>query len=146
MIYLKYGIWEDGAVTWSDSQAFNELKFIRTPVSEHSAGRTLTGKNYVHVVSTRYEWNLVISADELLDANKLEFLKKFHFASVWKFSLDNWANSTEVTIADGSQAIDLIEGSKYLPEIQYIFTQKDTKPPLTIEPPSVEEPSIEEEE
>jgi hypothetical protein len=133
MIYLKYGIWSAGSITWSSSQSFNELKFIETPVSEHNSGRTLSGIDYKHNKSNRSEWELVISANELTDSTKLAFLKNFHFASAWKFSLvSNWATETVVTIEDGQQGIDYIENCKYLPEISIKLVQKVPNSPLTI--------------
>ena len=100
------------------------LKFKKNENTKHISGRDLREVEYRHLLSKRNIYELIISADELIDSTKFAFIVAFHKADTWKFSEDNWTSEKEVVIDDGDLPVEFIENCKYLPQITYKFTQK----------------------
>jgi hypothetical protein len=123
-IYLKYGTWNAGTLTWSSSQSFNALSFTNVPSANRIEGNDLRDEVYNHLVSTRNIWKLIISCDELVNSTKKSFLLTFFKAHEWKFSLDNWTTETVVSIPTGDMQIENIEKNKNLVEVTLLLTQK----------------------
>ena len=124
-LYLKYGTWSSGVCTWSTSQTLNALKFIEITNTDRIKGRDLRGTDFNHLLSTRKIWDVLISADELATATKFTFIKNWHKAHTWKFSLNNWTSETLIEVEGGDIPIEFIENNKNLPSYSAKFTQRD---------------------
>ena len=124
-IYLKYGTWSSGTLTWSTSQAFNTLVYDDNITTDAIEGRDLYQIDFVNITSTRMIFDLIISADELIDSDKLLFIQNFHKAHAWKLSTDNWTSEVEVMKPKGDLPVTYIEDCKYLKEVIYKLTQKN---------------------
>ena len=124
-VYLKYGTWSGGTLTWSSSQSFAALDFDSIVNSDAIEGRDLYQIDYSNIVSTRNIYTLIISADELLDPTKWSFINSFHKAHAWKLSTNNWTSEVEVMKPKGDLPVTRLEDCKYLKEVKYVLTQKN---------------------
>lgn len=127
MISLKYGNYTSGTLNLSTAMDFTELIFHRIPTVTHSSGRDLRQTNYVHVLGSHNIYVLTISADELYQTIKKEFLLNLFKASAVFFSQDNWDTSYEVVLEkDGELPIEWIEDFDLLPEITLRLIDKES--------------------
>ncbi len=135
MIYLNYGTYSAGVLTWGTEQAFNEISFKQLTNTERIKGRDLRQEEYSNLLSSRIIYELVITADELAATAKYTWLRTFFKAHAWKFSLTPvstvtptpllWsAVGTSVVIEDGDMPVEFLEGCKYLPEVKLKLIQK----------------------
>jgi len=124
-IYLKYGNYNAGSLQWSDSETFSALMFNEYPETDRVINRGLNGVEYNHLKSYRTIWKLIVSANELVDPDKYEFIKSFYAAGAWKFSTDNWTTETLVSLKEtGDMPVEFLENHKLLREITFTFIQK----------------------
>lgn len=127
MIYLRYGSYTAGVKSAATSMAFNELRCRSTQNVDAIKVRDLRQAERRNVLSTRKKWTIIISADELIDSSKCEFLDAF-LAADWKeFSTDNWATAIEVVDDAGDAKIDYVKDSKSLPRRTLELTQKEPR-------------------
>lgn len=124
-LYLKYGTWSFGTLTWSSSQSFNAIDYDTVINTDAVEGRDLRGIEFSHILSTRKVHVVIISADELLNSTKWSFIENFHKAHAWKLSTNNWSTEVEVMKPKGDLPVSRIEDCKYLKEIKYTLTQKN---------------------
>jgi len=124
-IYLKYGTYNSGSLEWSDSETFSALIFNEYPETDRVVNRGLNGVEYNHLKSVRTIWKLIISANELVDSDKYEFIKNFYTAGAWKYSTDNWTTETLVNLKEsGEMPVEFLENHKLLREISFTLVQK----------------------
>jgi hypothetical protein len=64
-IQLKYGTWNAGSLTLSDSCEFDTLQFIHNETNNKITGFDLREEKYENLLSKRSYWDVIISADEL---------------------------------------------------------------------------------
>lgn len=106
-VTLKYGTTE---------MEFKPLVCDEVPVTLRKNGRLLNGNAYSHLQARWREWDLVISADELFDTSKANFLRAFWSSKQAKYLKIGGGSFIETVIDGGSAPIEKIEGSKFLPE------------------------------
>ena len=123
IVYLKYF---DGT-NWSASESFSTVFYDVLDSVYRESGTTLNYIHFSHKVARKKHHTVVISADELIDSNKLMFVQNFFMAEKWKISIDNWVSETEVVLNEnGNIPFDPIEGNKRLREIKLTFYDKYT--------------------
>lgn len=106
-ITLKYG---------STQMEFKPIVCDDVNVTNRKTGRLLNGVAYSHLTASWREWDIVISADELYVLSKVEFIRAFWKAKQkreLKIGTGAWI---EVITDGGSEPVENIEGSKFLPE------------------------------
>jgi hypothetical protein len=124
-VSLKYGVYAGQALNWSSPENFNALVFTEFPETEKVAGRSLRKIEYAHLLSKRKKYKITISADELMNDDKMSFITEFYLAQVWKFSVDNWTTETEAVIMEqGQMPLSFINNNKYLPELTIFLVEK----------------------
>ena len=124
---LKYGIYTGNNFAWSSGQNFRELDLKIVPETERIQGRTLRSKEYSHFISKKDVFKITISADELYNTTKYNFIKSFYAANGgrWQISLDSWASSTEVVLKEaGEMPVEFIDNVSGLPEISFTLIEK----------------------
>jgi hypothetical protein len=123
IIYFKYF---DGT-NWSASESFSTVFYDVLDSVYRESGTTLNYIHFNHKLARKKHHTVVISADELIDANKLMFIKNIYIAEKWKLSTDNWSSEVEVILNEnGNMPLELIEGNKMLREIKLTFYDKYT--------------------
>ena len=121
MIYLRYS--NDNFETYTGIQ-ISELKLINKPTRSSVKGSTLRGTAYSHKRFTKTNnFTLVVSADELYQSTKYNYMLNFFKAGSHKFSTDD-VTYTEVILDDEQFNEEYLEENKHLPEITFNFTQK----------------------
>ncbi len=128
MIYLNYGTWIEGELTWQEaSMGFNAIIFTPSEETKHVLGRDLREIEYRNVLSSRTNYNIVISADELVDSTKLSFIKSFYQADAWAWNTTSDIETLNIVVLekDGAIPIEFLEGCKDMPEIKFSLIQKE---------------------
>lgn len=127
-IYLKYGLWNNGVLVWSDPIEYNALEVYEIPNTTHIAARDLCQNENRIILSKRSVWKVTISADELVYEDKFNNLKAFYTAHAWKISVEAQFSDTvlgyEVVMSDGDMPTEFINNHKRLREAKFVFTQK----------------------
>jgi hypothetical protein len=126
-LYLKYGSYVDGVLTWEMyGQSFVPLEFYEIDQTTTESGRLLSEIEYEHIKSTRGTWKLKISANELTNSTKYAYLKNCFKAAAVEFSTDNWSHSTTVVFDKrGDFPVTFINNHKSLPSVSFTLIQKE---------------------
>lgn len=126
MIYLKYGVYSGTSINWSASESFRELEYSKIPSWDRIIGKSLRQASFAHKLSAKNIYQIRISADELQQVAKLNFIEAFFSADEWKLSENNWTTEFDIVpMKDGKMPIQFIEGIKALPEIEMIFIDRN---------------------
>lgn len=89
-------------------------------------GRLLNnGIGYSHLLAAWREWDVVISADELADPDKEDFVIAFWRSGLPRYFKEGSGEFIEVMTEGGTPAREKIEGSKYLPEYKLRLAEKN---------------------
>lgn len=116
MITLKYG---------TTQEQFNELFIESIPVTDRVAGRMLNGMAFSHLKSKWSEHTVIISADELCNTSKHNFLKEFWSSKEQlQLKIEN-AEFVQVLIESGAAPVENIEGNVHLPEYKIKLIEVD---------------------
>lgn len=117
MITLVYGVYSGTSLT-QYATTFAELGYYTAVETEREIGRTLRQIDFAHKFGSKLIHHLTISADELYNTTKFDFMKNFYKADKW------WIGSSEVVLQDtGEMPVEHLEGNKHLPEV--VLTFKD---------------------
>jgi hypothetical protein len=124
-IQLKYGTWNAGSLTLSDSCEFDALQFIHNETNNKVSGFDLRESKYENLLSKRNYWDMKISADELTCNTSLDFLVSFWHAIEKRLSEDNWLTCYSVATDGGDFPKELIDNNKYFPEVTFKLIEKE---------------------
>jgi len=133
-IYLSYGIWESGSIQWQEPPVgFEAVTIVPTKKVKRIAGYDLRDKPYSHLHSSRPAWDLVISADELTDSQKRNFLHELFNADEWRYGTESFYYGygmgygyVDVFLLDHDVLPEtFLEDNLSLPEIVFRFEQKE---------------------
>jgi hypothetical protein len=115
-----------GVVTWSLTPM--QLKAVRCEnkiVANRVSGVDARQRNFSHLLSKKDSWEVVISADELIDSTKYAFIKALFCADAWNFGYEGQftgANYIRVALTnDGNLPVSFIGDCVDLPEVKLNF-------------------------
>lgn len=125
-IYLKYGIYSSGSVSWSSSQEFDVPVYIEYTENERITEKDVRGTYYSHLMDNRTVYKIKISANELADATSWAFVQSFYNADAWKISTDNWTTEQVCVLEEsGRLEPEMLEGHKGLREVVFHLIEKE---------------------
>lgn len=131
MIYLRYGHWLAGSITWQPAVGFNETQLIEKNFTVRNKGVDLQQKPFNTLFAHYKKFKVVISADELANPTKYSFIKSFYAAHTWQISeTNNFAGTKNTDYYDvdldesGELPVEFIENHKFLPQVTFNLTQK----------------------
>jgi hypothetical protein len=125
-IYLKYGTYSSGTLTWSSSQEFDVPVYIEYEENDRITEKDVRGTFYSHLKDSRSVYEIKISANELADATNWTFLKTFYNADAWKISTDDWTTEKVCVLEEsGRLEPEMLEGHKELREVVFHLVQKE---------------------
>lgn len=114
--------------TWSAAQEINPLRFEKRVLTESIKGKTLPGRNFNHLKDYRYTYEMFLSADELLNTTKKEFIESLFITKRGKFSTDSFATETEFIVEDdGKMQYELIEDIEAMKEITLVLIEVNAR-------------------
>lgn len=118
-IYIKYK--QDNG-TYATEQLYNVLRYEEIPSTEGELGTTLGQLQYYHRFAKRNKYQIVISADELFDETKYNYIKNLYVYKHAQISIDNKVSWLDVMlIDDGDMPIDFLEDSTFIREVSLNF-------------------------
>lgn len=128
-IYLRYGAYDSGSITWETAKEYKPLILRPLVIPERITGRDLRSINFSHLKSLRTKsYEVVISANDLVDSTKLSYLKSFFTAEISQYNLadTNWNDNGIIVTFENSDAIpfESINNHKQLLKIKFNLIQK----------------------
>lgn len=85
---------------------------------------TLRQRKFAHILGNHRRYEIIISADQLSDPAKKNFMDAVHIAGKVEISSDG-VTWREIIIPGGPQPVTYIQNSKYLPEIAYTVEEAE---------------------
>lgn len=118
-IYLQYGTFTSGVITWSSSKQFRPSKLLPLLETKRQKGYDLRDIPFVVTTSSRDNGiKITINPRDLLDSSSFNFIKAFYKADAWRYNYTdtNWdANSIRVELEEqGNMPTEFIDDNKYL--------------------------------
>lgn len=110
IIKLRYTDTAD-AIQTADFDPINDKT---VPVTDKDNGATLRGTLYSHLLSARDKHTLTLSADELKDPAKENFIKDMFCRPSCEISFDDGATWRECTTDPGELSFEYVNGLKRL--------------------------------
>lgn len=129
-IFLRHGTYIEGTLTWETPQEFKPPIMRKLYIAERISGDDLRSINYAHLRSKRTSsYEVVISANDLANTTKFDYLVACQFAEAVQYSLVNtdWAtNGVTITFeASGIIGFEYIENHKGMPRLKINLIQKN---------------------
>ena len=125
-IYLKYGSFSLGVISWSSSQTLSVPSAITYDMTERITDVDIRGGHYSHLLFKKSVYEVKVSANELANATKWAFMQNFYKADAWKISLDNWTSESQVILEEaGKMPVEFLEGNKKLRELTINLIEKE---------------------
>jgi hypothetical protein len=126
IVFLNHGFLSDGVVSWSlTPMQFKAVRCESKIVATRVSGVDARQVNFSHLLSKRDSWEVVISADELIDSSKFDFLKALFVADAWNFGYEGQftgANYIRVALTnEGNFPVSFIGDCVDLPEVKLNF-------------------------
>lgn len=115
-----YGDIVDAVYGTGSKLELGTLKYTDNIISSVNGGSLLNGRQFEHILNNYTIYNIVITADELMDSTKLGFIKSF-----WKSNNKYLVVSSKyifVVSGGGELPKEFIEENKYLPEVTLKLT------------------------
>lgn len=127
MIWLNY---INGATPPGVSMRFDPISVRERASVTRRGGETLRGTTYDHRLGARRTWEIVISADELIDADRREFVLEFFLGGRRFISFEDVDTAPTTTwvgvaIEGGDAPIEAIEGNERLVEWTFRLIEKE---------------------
>jgi len=132
-IFLSYGTYVNGSVVWQEPPTgFEAVTVVPKPQVKRSSGSDLRDVPYSHLHSARDSWELVVSADELADIAKKNYLKDFFYADAWRYGASDFYYGygmgygyVDVFLLDQDvMPVSFLEDNVKLPEVIFNIQQK----------------------
>lgn len=127
-IYLQYGTYTNGVITWSSSKQFTPSKVYPIIETKRQKGYDLRDVPFNSQISSRENGiKVTINPRDLFDSSSFNFIKDFYKADAWRYNYTdaNWdTNSVRVELEEqGSLPIEYIDNNKYLKVITLTLKQ-----------------------
>lgn len=129
-IYLKYGNYVDGSLSWSAAEEFKPSKIEDIYSTTRLSGRDLRDIPYNHLVAKRSKSiTITLTPIDLMLSAKMAFLVAFYNAAAWQYNLNNtdWeTNAVRVVLEEsGNMPYETIQNHKQLKKVTLNLIQKN---------------------
>lgn len=133
-VYLNYGINNDGIVTWvAPPLGVEAVRIEPKKRTERINGIDLRQIPYTQLLSKRDTWILTVSADELMDSVKKNFMENFFTAHAWRYGGESYyygyasdIGYVDVFLEDvGDMPLSYLEDDVSLPEVTFKLIRKE---------------------
>lgn len=134
MIFLSYGIANNGTITWIEPPVgLDAIRIEPKKRTERINGTDLRQRPYTQLLSKRDTWEITVSADELMDIVKRNFMQNFFGAHAWRYGGSEFYYGyatgygyANVFLEDmGDEPVVWLEDDVSLPEITFkIFNER----------------------
>jgi len=127
-IYLQYGTYANGVITWSSSQHLSPSRLIEQIETKKNKGYDLRDIPFINTISTRTKSiKITITPLDLLNQTNLNWIYDFYKADAWRYNLTdvNWDTaSIRVELEEqGIMPVEYIEDNKNLKLITLTLKQ-----------------------
>ena len=127
-IYLQYGTYSSGTLTWSASKLFKPLIIEVLTETKRIKGYDLRDIPYNSKISTRSNGiKLTISANDLISDTNFDWIKSFYKADAWRFNYTdtNWSTASVRAELDeaGNIPVEYLEDHKKLRKVTLTLKQ-----------------------
>lgn len=132
-IFLSYGIYTGGVIVWQEPPTdYDAVTIVPVPENKRTTGSDLRDIPYSHLHSARDSWELVISADELSESMKYNWLKQFFNADAWRYGTSDFYYGYGMgygyvdvfLLNQGKMPVSFLEENMNLPEVVLNLQQK----------------------
>ncbi|MCO5251009.1 MAG: hypothetical protein M9949_06260 [Candidatus Kapabacteria bacterium] len=129
-IFLKYGNFVDGEISWSSAVEFKPSKIEDIYSTTRISGRDLRDIPYNHLVAKRSNSiAITLTPIDLMLSAKMTFLIAFYGAMAWQYNLTNTDWETEavrvVLEENGNMPYEIIQKHKQLKKVTLNLIQKE---------------------
>ena len=134
MIYLSYGIWENGVVTWVEPPVgIDAVRIEPKKRTDRINGYDLRQIPYTQLLSKRDTWTLSVSADEMMSEVKRNFMENFFGAHAWRYGGETFYYGygmgygyANVFLEDvGDMPVSWLDDDLSLPELTFKLIKKE---------------------